>query len=92
LVAEQNRLARSAARRAADRAVFRDLVGCALASGDPVWVAVPEPHWSVPYSSFEGELMATVTVDAHTLEVSLTESERTMLLERAARQAAARDA
>lgn len=68
------------ARRVADRAVFGDLVGCALSSGDPTLVPIPEPRWRIPYRSFDGTLLATVEVDARTLAVSLTEGDRTALL------------
>lgn len=73
------------ARRAADRAVFGDLVGCALSSGDPVWVPAPEPHWRVPYRSFDGTLLAVVDVDARTRAISLTDEERLVLLEQVER-------
>ena len=79
------------ARRAADRAVFDDLVGCALSSGDPVWVPAPEPHWRVPYRSFDGTLLAAVNVDARTRAVSLTDEERAALLERVERLATTDD-
>ena len=92
LAAERQRDAKREARRAADRAVFGDLVGCALASGDPGWIPSPEPHWRVPYRSFDGALVATVAVDARTLAVSLTGEERTGLLERVAQLAAASNA
>ncbi len=68
------------ARRVADRAVFGDLVGCALSSGDPEWVSDPEPHWLVPYQSFDGRLLATVKVDARTWVVSLSNDERAEIL------------
>jgi len=73
------------ARRAADRAVFGDLVGCALSSGDPVWVPAPEPHWRVPYRGFDGTLLAVVDVDARTQAVSLTGEERAVLLKQVER-------
>ncbi|MBM4431746.1 MAG: type II toxin-antitoxin system Phd/YefM family antitoxin [Chloroflexi bacterium] len=79
------------ARRAADRAVFGELVGCALSSGDPVWVPAPEPHWRVPYRGFDGTLLAAVDVDARTRAVSLTDDERAALLERVERLATADD-
>jgi len=41
---EHQGLSAAEARRAADRAVFGDLVGCALSSGEPLWVSTPEPH------------------------------------------------
>lgn len=69
------------ARRAADRVVFGDLVGCALSSGNPVWMPDPEPHWRVPYRLFDGDLLMTVHVDAHTLAVSFTDEERAALLD-----------
>lgn len=69
------------ARRAADRVVFGDLVGCALSSGNPVWMPDPEPHWRVPYRLFDGDLLMTVQVDAHTLAVSFTDEERAALLD-----------
>ena len=77
------------ARRAADRAVFGDLVGCALSSGEPVWDPSPQPHWCVPYKSFDGTLMLVVEVDARTAEVSLTEDERVALLQQVKRLATA---
>ncbi len=68
------------ARRVADRAVFGDLVGCALSSDDPEWVSDPEPHWRVSYRSFDGTLLATVKVDAHTWVTSLSNDERAEIL------------
>ncbi|MDY6874665.1 MAG: type II toxin-antitoxin system Phd/YefM family antitoxin [Chloroflexota bacterium] len=79
------------ARRAADRAVFGDLVGCALSSGDPEWAPAPEPRWRVPYRSFDGTLLAVVEVDARTRAVSLTDEERTALLEQVERLVTAND-
>ncbi len=80
------------ARRVADHVVFGDLVGCALSSGDPVWVPAPEPHWRIPYRSFDGTLLAVVDVDARTQAVSLTDEERAELLERVERLATTGDA
>ena len=80
-----------AVRRAADRAVFGDLVGCALSSGDPVWVQSPQPHWRVPYRSFDGTLLTEVMADARTCEVSLTDEERTSLLRQVEHLVAASD-
>jgi hypothetical protein len=68
------------ARRAADRAVFGELGGCALSSGDPIWSPTSEPHWRTPYRLFDGTLLAVVKVDAHAQTVLLTEEERTALL------------
>ena len=79
------------ARRAADRAVFGDLVGCALSSGDPVWVPAPEPHWRVPYRGFDGTLLTVVDVDTRTRAVSLTDEERAALLEQVERLATTDD-
>ena len=73
------------ARRAADRFVFGDLVGCALSSGDATWISEPEPRWRVPYRLFDGTLLAEVEVNAHTRAVMLTEDERADLLERVER-------
>jgi PHD/YefM family antitoxin component YafN of YafNO toxin-antitoxin module len=81
LLEEQRKTLALEARRTADHAVFGDLVGCALSSGDPVWTPTPEPHWRVPYRGFDGTLLITVNVDANTLAVSLTSEERTALLE-----------
>ena len=67
--------------------MFGDLVGCALSSGDPVWVSTPEPHWRVPYKSFDGTLLTVVDVDARTQAVSLTDEERATLLEQVERLA-----
>lgn len=79
------------ARRAADRAVFGDLVGCALSSGEPAWVPDPTPHWRVPYRSFDGALLTEVEVDAYTRAVSLTNEERAALLEQVERLTTAHD-
>lgn len=87
LLKEHRRISVLEARRAADRAVFGDLVGCALSSGEPVWVPAPEPHWRVPYRSFDGRLLAAVDVDARTRAVSLTDEERAALLKQVERLA-----
>lgn len=81
LTARQEYLTAGEARRAADKAVFRDLVGCALDSGEPVWSPEPQPHWRIPYRSLKGPLIKIVSVDARTGEVWLTESEREKLLQ-----------
>ena len=91
LLRQHERISALEARRAADRAVFGDLVGCALSSGDPEWGPSPEPHWRVPYRSFNGTLMAEVVVDARTQEVSLTDEERAALLQQVERLATAGD-
>jgi hypothetical protein len=91
LTARQEYLTTGEARRAANKAVFRDLVGCALSSGEPIWSPQPHPHWRVPYHFINGlsensplkngPLLKIVSVDARTGEVSLTESEREALLQ-----------
>ena len=91
LLKEQRRISALEARRAADRAVFGDLVGCALSSGEPVWVPTPKPNWRIPYRSFDGTLLAVVDVDARTQAVSLTDEERAALLERVERMATTGD-
>jgi PHD/YefM family antitoxin component YafN of YafNO toxin-antitoxin module len=85
LSGEQQMVSALEARRVADRAVFGDLVGCALSSGDPVWSPTPEPHWRVPYRSFDGTLLTVVEVDACTQAVSLTDEDRAALLEQVER-------
>lgn len=82
LLKEREILSARETRRAADRAVFGDLVGCALSSGDPIWIGGLEPRWRIPYRSFSGTLLAEVDVDARTLAVSLTDAQRTALLEK----------
>jgi len=79
---EHQWLSAAEARRAADRAVFGDLVGCALSSGDPLWLSTPEPHWSISYRSFDGTLLIAVDVDARTGAVALTEEEHATLMDR----------
>jgi hypothetical protein len=75
-------LSAAEARRAADRAVFGDLVGCALSSGRPLWVSAPEPHWSIPYRSFDGTALLVVNVDPRTGAVMLTDEERAALMDK----------
>jgi PHD/YefM family antitoxin component YafN of YafNO toxin-antitoxin module len=82
LLAEKQHLTAEQARRAADRVVFGDLVGCALSSGEPVWSPEPKAHWRVPYRFFDGTLLAMIEVDAVTAVVSLTKKERTALLKK----------
>jgi len=72
----------SAARRAANRAVFGDLAGLSLSSGQPKFLASPKPRWRIPYTTFDGTLMIEVEVDATTGAVLLSESERESLLNR----------
>lgn len=54
LLGQRQEISSLEARRAADRAVFGKLVGCALSSGDPTWSPTPEPRWRVPYRLFDG--------------------------------------
>ncbi len=91
LLKEHQRISALEARRAADRAVFGDLVGCALSSGEPAWVPAPKPHWRVPYRSFDGTLLVVVEVDARTRAVSLTDEERAALLKQVERLATTSD-
>ena len=79
---EHQWLSAAEARRAADRAVFGDLVGCALSSGDPLWLPTPEPHWRIPYRSFDGTVLIVVDVDARTGAVALTDEERAALMDK----------
>jgi PHD/YefM family antitoxin component YafN of YafNO toxin-antitoxin module len=69
------------ARRAANQAVFGDLVGCPLSCDEPVWVPDPTPYWRVPYRLFDGTLLCVVTVDARTGEALFTNADRAALLE-----------
>ncbi len=82
LLAKQPLLSAKEAQHSADRALFGDLVGCALTSGEPVWAAKPTPQWRIPYRLFDGTLVEVVTVDAVTAEVRLTEVARNRLLDR----------
>ena len=89
---EHQKMSALEARRAADRVVFGDLVGCALSSGDPTWVLAPEAHWRVPYRGLDGTLLTTVEVYAYTGAVSLTDEERATLLEQVEQLAITGDA
>jgi len=81
LLQSQEQLTAVAARRAADKALFRDLVGCALSSGEPVLVPSPSPRWRVPYHFLpDGALAAIIEVDARTGAVALTDEERNRIL------------
>jgi len=81
LVTRREQLTASEARRAADKAVFGELVGCALASGEPIRSPEPDPHWRIPYRLPNGSLLRIVGVDAGSGEVWLTETERELLLQ-----------
>jgi hypothetical protein len=85
LLEQRQKISALQARRAADRAVFGELVGCALSSGEPTWSPGPEPCWRVPYRLLDGTLLTEVQVDAHTQAVLLTEQEREALLEQVER-------
>lgn len=89
LLEQHQKISALEARRAADRVVFGDLVGCALSSGDAMWISEPEPRWRVPYRLFDGTLLAEVEVNAHTRAVLLTEEERADLLKQVERSVTA---
>jgi PHD/YefM family antitoxin component YafN of YafNO toxin-antitoxin module len=91
LLEGQERLSAAQAQQAADRVVFGDLVGCALASDIPIWVPEPTPLWRVPYRLFDGTLLAIVEVDAYSAAVSLTEQERAKLLAQVEQNVSAND-
>jgi PHD/YefM family antitoxin component YafN of YafNO toxin-antitoxin module len=77
----QEQLTAAAARRAADKALFQDLAGCALSSGEPVYVPTPPPRWRVPYRFLpDGGLAAIIEVDARSGTAALTETERRRIL------------
>jgi len=69
-------------RQAALAGAYDDLVGCALSSGDPLWLPTPEPHWRIPYRSFDGTVLIVVDVDARTGAIALTNEERAALMDR----------
>ena len=91
LLEQHQKISALEARRAADRFVFGDLVGCALSSGDAMWISEPEPRWRVPYRLFDGTLLAEVEVNARTQAVLLTKDERTDLLEQVERSVTTQD-
>ncbi len=82
LRAQDQRISATEARRAANRALFQDLVGCALSVGDPLWVPEPTPHWRVPYRLFTGEIAALIHVDAESGQVVLDPETRKSILEK----------
>ena len=59
-LARQDYISARQARRAANKAVFGDLVGCPLSCGEPLWVPQPKPHWRIPYRLFNGTLIDIV--------------------------------
>lgn len=81
LLHTDNFVSATAARRAANRAVFGDLVGCPLSCDEPVWIADPTPSWRVPYRLFDSTLLCVVTVDARTGEALFTNADRAQLFE-----------
>ncbi|NKQ36083.1 MAG: hypothetical protein HF973_10770 [Chloroflexi bacterium] len=86
LLQSQGQLTATAARRAADKALFRDLVGCALSSDEPVFVPSPSPRWRVPYHFLpDGTLAVIIEVDARTGAVTLTDEERNHILDQVER-------
>lgn len=80
---QEPRISATEARRAANRALFQDLVGCALSVGEPVWVPEPTPHWRVPYRLFNGEIAALIHVSAETGRVTLDSATRQAVIEKA---------
>lgn len=80
ILQSQEQLSAVAARRAADKALFQNLVGCALSSDEPVLAASPRPHWRVSYRFLDGTLVAIIEVNAHTGTVALTNIERDKIL------------
>lgn len=76
----QHFLSATAARRAADRALFQDLVGLAVHSEEPIWSPPPHAQWRVPYRIINGPLLTLIAVDARTGEVALTEEQRSQFL------------
>jgi len=72
----------SEARRIASRFLLGDLVGTALSVNPPLWSENPKPHWQVSYSFFDGTLFTSISVDAHSAKVWLTDKERDALLVR----------
>lgn len=81
-MAATSSISASQARRAANRRVFGDLVGCALSCGEAEWSENATPHWRIPYSLFDGTLLQMVEVDGQTGVVSLTDDERENLLDK----------
>ena len=79
---QEERISATAARRAANRALFQDLVGCALSVGEPLWVPEPTPHWRVPYRLFTGEIVALIQVDAESGQVALDAETRNGILQK----------
>ncbi len=82
VLARQEYISARQARRAANQAVFGDLVGCPLSCGEALWAPQLKAHWRIPYRLFNGTLMVIVEVDAYTGQASFSEQERTALLER----------
>ena len=76
----------------ANRAVFGDLVGCAISSDEPIWVPAPVPHWRVPYRHWNGKLLTIIEVDAETGDTNLTAEARQKLLDEVQTQTAIDDA
>lgn len=78
----QHQVTATEAQLKADRVIFGDLVGLALYSKDPVWIAKPNPLWRVPYRFVDGSLVKLVDVDAQSGDVLLTAEEREVILEK----------
>lgn len=87
IIATSQPLSAGQARRAADKVVLQELVGCALSSSEPLFAPTPLPHWRVPYRYIDGTLLAIVPVDAQSGMVSFTAEERDALLAQVSRLA-----
>lgn len=81
LMDQQRHVSASDARRAANRAFLRDLVGTQVGNGPLVWATDPLPHWKVPFHHTDGTLITTIDVDAKTGEAQLSEVERAQLFD-----------
>lgn len=79
---ESEFISASDARRAANRRLFGDRVGTALSSKPPLWSADPEPHWEIPYHFFDGTPFISISVNAKSGNVLLSEQEREAILSR----------
>ena len=75
-----NSISAADARRLANQAVFGELVGLALSSGEPLWAESPLPVWRIPYRLFDGRLVKMIEVDAKSGKVLLSAAQRTQML------------
>lgn len=88
---QPRRLSAAEARRIANRALFQELVGCALNVGDPIWAPTPIPVWRIPYRLFTGEIVAVIEVRADTGEVQLDAHTRAEILQKVRTQTTTHD-